>query len=175
MCILSLPGWNALPDSKPAFDPAHWQNQQKRDDIVIEEVMTCENVAATTHRIGALMRSSTLNAKPAGITLNFSRMRSPGIVPAAGKPFTVTGATMAVGSGARPRRLILATYAPNSKGQKNDFMDTLLPKMTNNFLWSETIKIGAWQNEFSVYWLRDQRTAKRNPRRMWKKTPVELE
>ncbi len=75
ICIFYLSGWNTLPDSNPALDPAHWQNLQKRDDKVIEEVMTCENVAATTHRIGALMRFSTSNAKPAGITLNFSRMR----------------------------------------------------------------------------------------------------
>ena len=59
----------------PARDPVHRQNVKKRDEKVIEEVMTCENVAATTHRIGALMRFLTLNAKPADIMLSFSRTR----------------------------------------------------------------------------------------------------
>ncbi len=41
---------------------------------------------------------------------------------------------MAVGSGARPLRYTLETYAPNSKGQKNDFTGMLLPRIKNDFL-----------------------------------------
>jgi hypothetical protein len=75
ICLFYLSGRNALPDSQSALAPEHWQNLQKRDDKVIEEVMTCENVAATTHRIGALMRFSTSSAKPAESMLSFSRTR----------------------------------------------------------------------------------------------------
>jgi len=58
---------------------------------------------------------------------------------------------MAVGSGAHPRRRILETNAPNSKGQKNDSTVMLLPRMKTDFLSPENSKMGVWYHEFPLY------------------------
>lgn len=62
--------------------------------------------------------------------LNSLKMKSPEFVLIANKLYTMTGRIMAVANGVHPPRHILGIFVPNLKGQKTDFMGTILHSYT---------------------------------------------
>ncbi len=69
--------------------------------------------------------------------MNFLKMKSPEIVLTANKLYTMTGRITVVPSGVHLPRHMLEISVPNSKGQKTDFMGTILH---NNALTGERKK-----------------------------------